>query len=213
LQGIDKIINSNYWITIILIALLGCIVFLKLLNAQKLTERFFTLFNFTFLEQDSEGSNVLINLFEAVMFLFSSSSFALLLFYFQQYIQTNNKITFATFLSTYSFVFSYILAKRVLEFALVRLFLLKNQLRTFLNTKAHYLHSISFIVFILIIFHEFTEIHRLVLFYFSIFLFAIRFLLFVLRNKKLIFNKLFYFILYICAFEIAPLFILLNLMF
>ncbi|WP_296638712.1 DUF4271 domain-containing protein [Polaribacter sp.] len=213
MQGIDKIITSNYWITIILIALFGCIVFLKLLNAQKLTERFYKLFNFSFLEQDSEGSKVLINLFEVVMFLFSSLSIALLLFYFQQYIQVNNKITVASFLSIYSFVFCYFIAKKVLEFALVRLFLLKKQLRTFLNTKAHYLHSISFILFILLIFYEYTEIHPLVVFYFSVLLFSVRFLFFLLRNKKLIFNKLFYFILYICAFEIAPLFILLKLMF
>lgn len=213
MQGIDKIIDSNYWITIVLIVLFGCIVFLKLLNAQKLKERYYTLYNFSILEEESDENNVFITLFEAIMFLFSSSCIALLVFYLQQYMHADNETTLGSFLTTYSLVFSYFSVKRILEFALVRLFLLKNQLPTFFNAKAYYLHSISFILFILIVFHEYSGMNHLLLFYFSIFLFVIRFLFFVLRNKKLIFNKLFYFILYLCAFEIAPLYILFNLMF
>jgi hypothetical protein len=39
-------------------------------------------------------------------------------------------------------------------------------------------------------------------------LFLVRFLMILMINKNLIIKELFYFILYLCAFELAPLFVL-----
>ena len=44
-----------------------------------------------------------------------------------------------------------------------------------------------------------------------LFLLIIRYSLLLINNKKLIFNNLFYFILYLCALEIVPLVIILKL--
>jgi len=213
LQAIDKITYSTYWITIVFVVLLGGVVLLKLLNEQKLMQRFYAIFNFTFIEDELEDGYKYLTPFEVVMFIFSATTLTILLAYLALYMEGKHKITFTLFLEVYGVVFLYFLTKRVLEFALVRLFLVQKKLLTFLNSKNHYLHSISFLIFILLVFYEYTDFKSIALFFFSFFLFVFRFLLFFIRNKKLIFNKLFYFILYICAFEIAPLFILFNLMF
>ena len=196
--------------------LLVCIVFLKLLNANKLNESIFALFDFSFIEDESSESNNLLDLFQSILFLFSVSTVSLLVYYFKIYKQTETIQSFTTFFTFFTFflvIFCYFFLKKALEFALTRLFLIKNQISVFLITKANYLYSVSFILYILLILYEYVNVKSVYLFYFSIFLFLLRFVFFVIRNKKLIFNKLFYFILYICAFEIAPLFVLFNLMF
>ena len=193
--------------------LLVCIVFLKLLNANKLNESIFALFDFSFIEDESSESNNLLDLFQSILFLFSVSTVSLLVYYFKIYKQTETIQSFTTFFTFFLVIFCYFFLKKALEFALTRLFLIKNQISVFLITKANYLYSVSFILYILLILYEYGNVKSVYLFYFSIFLFLLRFVFFVIRNKKLIFNKLFYFILYICAFEIAPLFVLFNLMF
>lgn len=213
MQAIDKITYSNNWITIIFILLLVCIVFLKLLNAKKLNESFFALFNFSFIEGDSSEPNNLLSPFENVLFLFSVSTISLLVYFFKIYNQPETIQSFTTFFTLFLVVFCFFFLKKLLEFALTRLFLIKNQIGIFLITKANYLYSISFILYILLILYEYANVKSVYLFYLSAFLFLLRFVFFIFRNKKLILNKLFYFILYICAFEIAPLFVLFNLMF
>ena len=204
MQAIDKITYSNNWITIIFILLLVCIVFLKLLNAKKLNESFFALFNFSFIEDESSEPNNLLSPFESVLFLFSVSTISLLVYFFKIYNQPETTQSFTTFFTLFLVVFCFFFLKKLLEFALTRLFLIKNQISIFLITKANYLYSISFILYILLILYEYANVKSVYLFYFSAFLFLLRFVFFIIRNKKLIFNKLFYFILYICTFEIAP---------
>ncbi|KOY51750.1 hypothetical protein I602_1310 [Polaribacter dokdonensis DSW-5] len=193
--------------------LLVCIVFLKLLNAKKLNESIFALFDFSFIEDESSEPNNLFSPFQSILFLFSVSTVSLLVYYFKIYKQTETTQSFTTFFTLFLVVFCFFFLKKVLEYALTRLFLIKNQISVFVITKANYLYSVSFILYILLILYEYANVKSVYLFYFSVFLFLLRFVFFVIRNKKLIFNKLFYFILYICAFEIAPLFVLFNLMF
>jgi hypothetical protein len=71
---------------------------------------------------------------------------------------------------------------------------------------------LSFAFFIAIILFFYTGLKVQFLAYFVIILFLIRIVFHLINNKKLILSKLFYFILYFCAFEIAPLFVLFKLM-
>ncbi|NQV78269.1 MAG: DUF4271 domain-containing protein, partial [Lutibacter sp.] len=64
-------------------------------------------------------------------------------------------------------------------------------LSVYLSEYKGLLFEITFLVFLLVL--------------------ILRYVLILLNNKKLIFNNLFYFILYLCALEIAPLIIVLKL--
>ncbi|MEN8766771.1 MAG: DUF4271 domain-containing protein [Polaribacter sp.] len=64
----------------------------------------------------------------------------------------------------------------------------------------------------LILFH-FTTIPKKMFLVFFMLLFILKVVLLFVNNKNLILSKLFYIILYICAFEIAPLFLLFKLIF
>ena len=213
MQAVEKITLANNWVTGIFLFLFLSIVLLKLLDSKRLKESFFTFFNLSFLEdEDTEPTNF-FDPFQIVIFFFSVVVLSLLTHKAIVFKIVNFQNTFSTFLQVFIALLTFFLAKRVLEYVLSLLFLIKKGIHFFLVSKYNYLYSLSFLTYIALILNEYAIINELYIFYFTGFLFITRFIFFAIRNKKLIFNKLFYFILYICTFEIAPLFVLSKLMF
>ena len=189
------------------------IVLLKLLDSKRLKESFFTFFNLSFLEDEDAEPNNFFDPFQIVIFLFSIVTLSLLIHKAIVFKAVNFENSFATFLQVFIALFIYFLSKRILEYLLSLLFLIKKGIHFFILSKYNYFYSLSFLTYIALILNEYAAINEVYIFYFTGFLFITRYIFFMIRNKKLIFNKLFYFILYICAFEIAPLFVLSKLMF
>ena len=213
MQALEKITYSNNWVTAILLFLFLTIVLLKLIDAKRLKESFFAFFNFSFIEdEDIEGTNF-FDPFQIVIFLFSVLILALVAHNFLTYKVPEITASFSSFSAVFLSLLVYFVIKRIIEFLLSLLFLIRNSIQFFIISKANYLYSLSFLVYIAMILCEYAHVNQLYVFYFTGFLFITRFVLYSIRNKKLIFSKLFYFILYICAFEIAPLFVLFKLMF
>ena len=213
MQAIEKIVYSNNWITIVLLFLFIAIVLLKLIDAKKLKESFFAFFNFGFLEDDDVDSVRFFDAFQIVIFFFTITVLSLVVFKFKIYLLPESTDNFVTYLTVYVGLLFYFLIKKILEYALSLLFFIKNKVQFYFKSKNNYLFNISFLVYIALILCEYANVNQLYLFYFAAFLFGVRFIFSLVINKKLIFNQLFYFILYICAFEIAPLFVLFKLMF
>ncbi len=213
MQALEKITYANNWITILLLLLFVCIVLLKITDAKKLKESFFAIFNFTLIEdEDIEGTRF-FDVFQIMVFIFSVTTISLLIYKVKLYYSSDSIGNLTSFLTFFAGLFFYFLIKRILEYALSLLFLIKNRLQFFIISKTNYLYSISFLFYIALILCEYANINQVYIFSFAVFLLITRFIFILLRNKKLIFNKLFYFILYLCAFEIAPLFVLFKLMF
>jgi hypothetical protein len=213
LQALEKIAYSNNWVTVILLLLFLSVFLLKLLDAKRLKENFFGFFKVNFIKDEDLNSNKFLDAFQLVLFLFFVTVFSLLTHNFMGYLLPNFSNSLATFFNVFVVLLIYFLTKRILEFVLTFLFMIKETIQVFSFYKTRSLYSLSFFVYIAVILCEYTLINQLYSFYFAGFLFATRFVLYSVRNKNLIFNKLFYFILYICAFEIAPLFVLFKLMF
>jgi hypothetical protein len=213
LQAVEKITLANNWITGIFLFLFVSIVVLKLLDSKRLKESFFAFFNLSFLEDDATEPTSFFDPFQIVIFFFSVVVLSLITHKLILFKIVNFQNTFATFLQVFIALLTYFLAKRILEYFLSLLFLIKKGIHFFLISKYNYLYSLSFLTYIALILNQYALINELYIFYFTGFLFITRFIFFSIRNKKLIFSKLFYFILYICAFEIAPLFVLSKLMF
>lgn len=213
MQAIEKIVQTNNWITLLLLMLFVSIVLLKLLDTKRLKESFFIFFNFSLIEEDDIESSTFFDAFQVVIFLFSVAVFSILALQFKVFKFPETAMSFSSFAQVFMSLVSFFLLKRMLEYTLALLFLIKNGVLFFLISKNNYLYAVSFLLYIAIVLTEYSNLNQLFVFYFAVFLFLTRFVYYVVRNKKLIFNKLFYFILYICAFEIAPLFILFKLIF
>jgi hypothetical protein len=214
LQALEKIAYSNNWVTEVLLLLFLSVVLLKLLDAKRLKKNFFGFFKVSFIEdEDLDNNNKFLDAFGIVIFFFLVTVVSLLIHNFILYKRPTVSDSFSIFLNVFLVLLVYFLAKRILEIVFSFLFLIKESIQVFSFYKARTLYSLSFLLYIAIVLCEYAGINQLYSYYFAGFLFIARFVLYSVRNKNLIFNKLFYFILYICAFEIAPLFVLLKLMF
>jgi hypothetical protein len=213
LQAIERLENNDYWFTIIIVILIIAVFFLKVLDVNKLKGYTFSIFSNHFVTEETAENTSLLNPFQSILFLFSVFVLSLLFYNLivKLDIQTSNG--FYTYFLIFTGVFSYLVLKWLLEYLFSILFLINKQIRFFLVSKSSYLYSISFFLLIGIILTEYSQLNTSFLIYLSATLFLIRFLLHLVNNKKLILSKLFYFILYLCAFEIAPLCILFKLMF
>ena len=212
MQALDKISLGTNWILLVLVFLFVIIAILKIIDAEKLKGYVFALFNKGFIESEAEEDILFFSSFYNLLFVFSATVLALTISLLASEINVSFSLTFSSFLSVLKLVFSYLIVKRFLELAFARLLLIKKQVRFFLVCKLSYLYSISFFLLVFYILFLFSPLNY---FYFTVIilgLFTLRYLFLLTNNKKLVFSDLFYFILYICAFEIAPLLTLFKLM-
>lgn len=211
MQALEKIVINRNWITLIILLLLILIAVLKSLDKERLKGFVFVFFNKNFIDTEAEDNPSFFNGFNFLLFLFSAIILSLTISFLlatKSYLFDN---TFSSFLIVFTVVLSYFLLKKFLDFLLVKLFLIQKQVLFYTISKTSYLYAISFVLLIVYVLTVYSALKASVLFYSTLFLLAIRFISHVVINKKLIFSKLFYFILYLCAFEIAPLFLLFKL--
>ena len=127
--------------------------------------------------------------------------------------QEKNLFLFFDYTKISLYVFVYMLGRNFLEVVFMELLMIKKYLRHFFLSKRSYLYSISIGLFFLNVVYFYGFQRRTFLLLGIVLLFTIRLVFIVINNKNLIIKELFYFILYLCAFEIAPLFILFKLIF
>jgi hypothetical protein len=211
-QALDKITTSANWILLVLVFLFVIIAVLKIIDAEKLKGYVFALFNKGFIEDEAEEDTSFFSSFYSLLFVFSGIVLALIMSLFASEIKVGFSLTFSSFLSVLKLVFSYLIVKRFLELAFARLLLIKKQVRFYLVCKLSYLYSISFFLLVFCILFYFSPLNYLCFTLITLAVFFLRYLFLLTNNKKLVFSELFYFILYICAFEIAPLLTLFKLM-
>ena len=212
MQALEKISISTNWIPLVLVFLFAIIAILKVIDAEKLKGYVFALFNKGFIESEAEEDTSLFSSFYSLLFIFSATVLALTISLLATERNVNFSFSFSSFFSFLKVVFCYLIIKSLLEVALVRLFLIKKQVRFYLVSKLSYLYSISFFLLALFVLFQFSPLNYPCFIYITASLFFLRFILQLGNNKNLVFSELFYFILYICAFEIAPLLTLFKLM-
>jgi hypothetical protein len=212
LQALEKIVIHTNWVSFILVFLFAIIAILKIIDAEKLKGYAFAVFNKSFLEDEVEEDTSFFSSFYSLLFLFFCTVLALVISLLISERNEDFSFSFSFFLFVLGIIFSYFTLKSILELLIVRLFLIKKQVRFYIVSKFGYLYSISFFLLVLFVLFQFGPLN------FSFFItiasgfFFLNFVFHVFNNKKLVFSKLFYYILYLCAFEISPLIIMFKLM-
>lgn len=213
MQAIEKIDISSDWVTLTFIILLIIIFLLKGLNGTKLREYFFAFFNKGFIQSEVEERTSFFNLFSFTIFSFTVLNFGLLIFFLITQFFNINILSASFFKKTALVIFSYLIIKWTLEYLFSKLFSIQNQITFFLKSKNIYSYTLSLWIFPLLIVFFYTDFDKKIILIIIALLWVLKFLLLLINNKNLILNKLFYFMLYICAFEIAPIFVLFKLIF
>jgi hypothetical protein len=142
--------------------------------------------------------------------------FSLLFYELAVYLKPTFKpLNFYDFLIILAGVFLYFAFRYLIGLFLATIFNLTEIHKKFVYEKTNYFNSLSLsmLPFLLLVFY--VDSYKIIFSKIALTLFAflllLRYVWVVRNNKKLIFNNLLYFILYLCALEIAPLVIILKL--
>ncbi|SDW16027.1 protein of unknown function [Lutibacter oricola] len=214
-----KIIHQNNdWLTFVFIAILTILAFVKLLFSDQLkyTSVLFISKKYLLIYFGKEKRAV-FNLFQISLFVIQILVISLLF----QLIITHFELKFSQFkpIKLYFLllfaVICYFGVRYFIGILIASLFNLKKKHEQIIHEKTNYLNNL--ILWVLPFFIITTYTVKFKLFFLKttiiigVILLVFRYTLLLINNKKLIFNNLFYFILYLCALEIAPLLIILKL--
>ena len=213
MQALEKIVINTNWISIILVFLFAIIAILKIIDGDKLKGYVFALFNKGFIQDEVEENTSFFSSFYSLLFIFSSVVLALVTSLLVAETNKNTSFSLSSFFLILGIIWSYFTIKSLLEIGVISLFFIKKEVRFYVVSKFGYLYSISFFLIILFVLFRFGSLNFSFFIAATLGLFFLKFVFQVVNNKNLVFGKLFYFILYLCAFEIAPLLIMFKLVF
>ncbi len=213
MQALEKIVINTNWISIILVFLFAIIAVLKIIDGDKLKGYVFALFNKGFIQDEVEENTSFFSSFYSLLFIFSSVVLALVTSLLVAETNKNTSFSLSSFFLILGIIWSYFTIKSLLEIGVISLFFIKKEVRFYVVSKFGYLYSISFFLIILFVLFRFGPLNFSFFIAATLGLFFLKFVFQVVNNKNLVFGKLFYFILYLCAFEIAPLLIMFKLVF
>lgn len=213
MQALEKIVINTNWISIILVFLFAIIAILKIIDGDKLKGYVFALFNKGFIQDEVEENTSFFSSFYSLLFIFSSIVLALVTSLLVAETNKNTSFSLSSFFLILGIIWSYFTIKSLLEIGVISLFFIKKEVRFYVVSKFGYLYSISFFLIILFVLFRFGPLNFSFFIAATLGLFFLKFVFQVVNNKNLVFGKLFYFILYLCAFEIAPLLIMFKLVF
>ena len=211
MQALEKIVINTNWISIILVFLFAIIAVLKIIDGDKLKGYVFALFNKGFIEDEVEENTSFFSSFYSLLFIFSSVVLALVISLLVAETNKNTSFSVSSFFLILGIIWSYFAVKSLFEIGVIRLFFIKKEVRFYVVSKFGYLYSISFFLIIFLVLFRFGPLNFSFFIAATLGLFFLKFVFQVVNNKNLVFGKLFYFILYLCAFEIAPLLIMFKL--
>ncbi|MCT4700018.1 DUF4271 domain-containing protein [Tenacibaculum haliotis] len=205
LQAIERVITDNNWITLVIIFAVVLLATLKLLKPNRLLGYLFAFLTSGFFKKKVEDNTSFYEPFNLLFFLFSSIIISLFLFLVVNF--TPYEHNFINYLIVFSVVILYLSIKHFINVTITNTLGLSTILKYFLVVKSGYLKSLSLWLFPAIIVHQYTfNSNTFLLTIFGI-LFVFRAFLILKNNKRIVMRKLFYFILYFCTLEIAPLLI------
>jgi hypothetical protein len=213
MEALQRSVLSTNWITLIFVFSLTVLFFLKLFKTAKLKGYASAIFYKGFLEIEVEDGYSPVTFFHIGFSFFSFLMLSITTFFLINQYKQSNVVLFADYFVSSYYVFIFMIVRSLAAFLLLLLFEVKKQLSFFMISKRGYLYSISIGLLFLNVFYFYSFQNQFFLFSGFVLLFLVRFLLILINNKNLIIKELFYFILYICAFELAPLFVLFRLIF
>ncbi|WP_370630565.1 MULTISPECIES: DUF4271 domain-containing protein [unclassified Tenacibaculum] len=206
LQAIERTITNDNWITLVILFVIILLAIMKLIKPNKLLGYALAFFTPGFFQKKVQNNVSIYSPFHLLLFSFSSIVISLFLFFvFTPKIYDQSFLNYLILLSIISL---YFFIRRLLDFTFSNILGLSLVTKYFLYTKSGYLYTLSLWLFPAIILYQYAFKENLYLLSFFLILFAFRGFLILLNNKRLVISKLFYFILYFCVLEIAPLLIL-----
>ncbi|MGG8497401.1 DUF4271 domain-containing protein [Tenacibaculum sp. TC6] len=207
MQAIELSNNYDSWFTLVILFTIVLIAVLKLIKPNQLLGYTIAFFTPGFFQKKAEEYITIFKPFTFVLALFSIVILALI-FQFTLAVSIFNADNFNTFLKILAFIFCYFFVRYFLDLFLANVLAIKENVNYFLHVKYGYLFTICLLMLPFIILNKYTIRSKFFILSIFILLLIIRAFFILFNNKRIVISKLFYFILYFCTLEIAPLLIL-----
>jgi len=213
----EIIYQNKDWVTLIFFTILLILTFLKILFKERLSQ-ILTLFlskKYLLIYFNKDRSTIL-SVFQISLFVIQTLILSLIIYFsFAYFGSLLSESNFTQFLSILLGVSLYFGVRYLIGLFLAFLFNLKLEHSKIIYDKVNYFNNLILWIIPFLIISIYAQNFHIIFFKITCIIFlillAIRYILVLSNNKKLIFNNLFYFILYLCALEIAPLLIIIKL--
>lgn len=214
----EKIINQNNdWITVVFLIILIVLAIQKFYfrNMQLHTSVFFLKKN-KLASYFNKEKNIFFNLYQVLSFIVQLASISLLLYFLTDILEVKTTDSNLNLFIKIVFIVSfYFLIRFVIGVFLASIFNLEILHKKVFYEKTNFFNNLVLWMLPFLVFISYSKqvgsLFIKITVTFFILLALIRYALLIINNKKLAFNNLFYFILYLCVLEIAPLVIIIKL--
>jgi len=203
-----RVFISQDWLTIVIILTIGLIALNKLWKPERFSKIKTLLYNDFYINDFSKATILVTNIFTYLFVVINSVIISLLLFIIidKVFKKQSDFGDFQLFSIILSSVFGYIIVRAIVGYLLGSLFEFEKEQQYISFLKISYLNNFSILILPLLIISFYTN--STLFSYFSIAISILLLLFYFIKiiklNQKLIFGSFFYFILYLCALEIAP---------
>lgn len=213
----EIVFENKDWISLVFLTILIVLVIVKIMFKDRLANTNILFFSkkYVSIYFNKEKTN-LFNLFQTGMFVVQILVLSLLFYTISIYFNLNVEIlNLNRFLIILIAVSSYFIIRYGIGVFLAQIFDVLKIHKKIVYQKISYFNNLilwilPFVFFLIYFPYSKTLLFKITLISFVFFV-IIRYVLLLVNNKNLIFRNLFYFILYLCALEIAPLLIILKL--
>lgn len=204
---IPRMVENKDWITIVFIVALVVVAIAKAGFEKRFNDFVNLLVNNKYLKIYKDPSN-LMSWFTILLFFVQLISFSFFVQLVLSYLGYTTKTNWITFIQIITFLSFFVLSKYLIEKIIATSFNMESFIEQFNLFKVSYRTYVGLMLLPVNIVLYYTDyVNKYIIMSVLIVLLIINALTYLvsLRNyQKLVFNKLFYFILYICALEIAP---------
>lgn len=214
MEPISRAVESFDWITVVLILSLIFLVIAKRIFYGRFLNFIILPFNNKYIFMYNKKDR-LINGFQVFFTLFQVSNFALFIYLGSAVLMaTDTRASPLTYLVILGILLAYLIAKIVIQLANGLVYNNEQAIIEFIFKKLSYLNYSGLLMFLSNVVLTYILKDSLTVVYITIFLVVVvnvvGWITLIKNHQKLITSYFFYFILYLCALEIAPLVIILN---
>jgi hypothetical protein len=213
-----EIVSNNYdWVAMIFFAVLVLLVFTKNQYNNRLYHTVTLFFSKKYLSiYFNKEKTVVLNWFQISFFIIQSLIFSLLIYLtIYNFKEENTSLNLKYYLILLAGTVLYFGIRYVLGLFLAQVFSISTIHKKLLYEKLNYFNTLILWILPLMLILVYAQKYQKLLLISTLILVGIllifRYALILKNNKNLLFNNLFYFILYLCALEIAPLVIIFKL--
>ena len=143
MEALQRSVLSNNWITLIFVFSILLLFFLKLFTTAKLKGYVTSLFNKGFVEIEAEENYWALSFFHVGFSLFTFLMLSVTTFFLVNQFKQSSVFLLEDYLLSTSYLFSYVVLRFIVVFALFSVFQFKSKLSFFMTSKRGYLYSIS----------------------------------------------------------------------